>query len=191
MIGYYKKKIYLPQIDKKGKIIGKVERWQAHFEGILHIGFTTLLKFKDQILIQIRKHPIFDGKLDLSFSSHPYYKHNKLIYNKTSIIETLTREWIWENQQGLPQQTDIKFLFKIKYRSQDKQNKLGRILEHEINHYYIINLKTLPKPNPDYSYGYAFITEKKLKNLDLYPFKPTMFAPWIKIILKKNCLKKL
>ncbi|GIW63253.1 MAG: hypothetical protein KatS3mg091_055 [Patescibacteria group bacterium] len=191
MLNYYKKKIYLPKIDNQGNTIGKIERWQAHFEGILHIGFTTLLQFKDQILVQIRKHPIFDGRLDLSFSSHPYYKQNKLIDNKTSIIETLTREWLWEDEQDLPKQSDIKFLFKIKYRSEDKQNQLGRILEHEINHYYIIDLEILPKPNPDYSYGYAFISKTKLKNLDLYPFKPTMFAPWVKKMLKKNYLDKL
>ena len=70
---YYQKQLFILEVDKNDNPIKKIERWQAHKEGVLHRGFTTILKYKNSFILQIRKHPVFDGFFDLSFSSHPVF----------------------------------------------------------------------------------------------------------------------
>ena len=68
---YYKQKQFLAQVDKNDRILGKIEKWEAHKKGVLHRGYTCILIYKGSYIFQHRKHPVFDGVFDLSFSSHP------------------------------------------------------------------------------------------------------------------------
>ncbi|OGK14978.1 hypothetical protein A2774_01005 [Candidatus Roizmanbacteria bacterium RIFCSPHIGHO2_01_FULL_39_12c] len=68
---YYEQKQFLGEVDKQDKIIGQIEKWEAHKNGILHRGYTCILTYQYKVLLQHRKHPVFDGVFDLSFSSHP------------------------------------------------------------------------------------------------------------------------
>ena len=90
---YYKEKIYLAAVDKSDTVLEGVERWEAHEKGILHRCFTVCLFFKDKIVMQHRKHPVFDGVFDLTCSSHPVFKNGKIQRNEEAVFETLEREW--------------------------------------------------------------------------------------------------
>ena len=165
---YYQKQLFILAVDRNDHPIKKVERWQGHKEGILHQGFTTILKYNDKFIIQHRKHPVFDGVFDLSFSSHPIFIGERLQTFENAIFETFKREWISEEKN-----LEIKFLYKYYYKEKDEKSGY---FEHEMNYLYFINLKKEVKNNPLYSYGMKILTKEDLIN----QFKKINFAPWVK-----------
>src|SRR3972149_1339879 len=92
-MNYYKKRILLAEVDKNDNVVGKIERWEAHKKGILHRGVTTAIFYKDYIICQHRKHPVFNGYLDLTFSTHPFFEKEKLVDMEEAINLSLKREW--------------------------------------------------------------------------------------------------
>ncbi|MFA5770021.1 MAG: hypothetical protein WC894_00820 [Patescibacteria group bacterium] len=167
---YYKKELFLAQVDKEDNILGKIERWKAHKEGILHRGFTAVLTYKNNIVLQHRKHLAFDGYFDLTFSSHQIYINEKLQTDIEAIKETLKREWSID-QTGLT--GELKYLGKFYYKAKDPNSIFT---EHEIDYIYQAELKKLPTPNPDFAYGFELIDKQKIENYKI--------APWVKDIIK-------
>jgi len=183
-MNYYQKKLYLPQVDKNDRLIGQVERWRAHEQGILHRGFTVVLIYKKQLLLQHRKHPAFDGLYDLSFSSHPAYINNKLQTMAEAIYQTLKREW---NLKKTDLKTELKFIDKFYYRAKDPNSIYT---EHEIDYLYQVEINKLPQPNLDFAYGYKFINRQPFSN---FKFQISNFplAPWVKKIIERRFLQAL
>lgn len=166
---YYKKKLFLAEVDKNDNIHKKVERWQAHRDEILHRGFTVVLTYQDKIVLQHRKHLAFDGFFDLTFSSHQIYKNEKLQTDLEAIYESLKREWN-VGESGL---TDVpEFLGKFYYKAKDPDSIFT---EHEIDYIYQTELKSLPNPNPDFAYGFKLVNKTQVNEFKL--------APWTKEIL--------
>ena len=165
---YYQKQLFILAVDKNDNPIKKVERWQAHKEGILHRGFTVILKYQNSFVLQHRKHPVFDGVFDLSFSSHPIFIGERLQTFEAAIFETFKRELISEEKN-----LEIKFLDKYYYKEKDKKSGY---FEHEINYLYLINLKKEVKNNSLYSYGIKVLTKEDLIN----QFKKINFTAWVK-----------
>jgi isopentenyl-diphosphate Delta-isomerase len=171
MNNYYSEKQYLFAVDKNDNVVGKVEKWEAHKKGLLHRGFTAILFYDDKIVLQQRKHPIFDGVFDMSFSSHQIFKDEKNQDDLAAVYEGLQREWNIEKKDLVKKP---KFLGKIYYKARDPKSKY---YEHEIDYIYSVKLNMLPKPNLDFAHGY-----KLIKKTDL-PFDST--APWVKKIVEK------
>lgn len=169
---YYKKRLYLAEVDKNDNVIGKTERWQAHRNGVLHRGFTVILTYQDQIVLQHRKHLAFDGYFDLTFSSHQIYKNEKLQNDLEAIYETLKREWSLD-KTGLVDEP--KFLGKFYYKARDQRSVFT---EHEADYIYVSRLKKLPTPNFDFAYGYSLMNRGQIIKSEL------PFAPWVKEIIK-------
>lgn len=179
---YYKKRLFLAEVDKKDNIIGKIERWQAHRDGILHRGFTTILTYQNNIVLQHRKHLAFDRYFDLTFSSHQIYINGRLQTDLEAINETLKREW---NIDGSGLINEPKFLKKFYYKAKDPQSIFA---EHEIDYIYQAELKDPPIPNPDFAYGFKLIknflaleASEKWAKLEIRNFK---IAPWVSEIIK-------
>ncbi len=171
MNNYYQQKFFLAKVDKNDQIIGRVERWQAHQEKILHRGFTVILIYQDKVILQKRRHPVFDGYWDVSFSSHPIYVNNKLESMEESIIKNLKREWIIKEKEF----NQLKFINKYYYLAKDPRSQL---FEHEINYLYQLILSSPIDINPEFAYEKAEVEinqYEKLKN-----FQP--LAPWVKQI---------
>lgn len=168
---YYKKELFLAEVDKEDNIIGKIERWKAHQESILHRGFTVILTYANNFVLQHRKHLAFDKYFDLTFSSHQIYINKKLQTDLDAIYGTLKREWNID-KTGLI--STPKYLGKFYYKAKDPNSIFT---EHEIDYIYISELKNLPNPNPDFAYGYKLI--KNLK-LEIGNYK---VAPWVKNII--------
>lgn len=166
---YYQKKLFLARVDKNDNIIGKVERWQAHKEKILHRGFTTIIKIDNHYLLQKRKHPVFDGVFDLSFSSHPIFINERLETIEKAIINSFKREWITYEKKP-----KLVVLDKYYYWEKDKNSDYS---EHEINYLYLLTIKDKKiKNNPLYSYQMEVLTSKEI----IAQISKINFAPWIK-----------
>ncbi|MEK7597376.1 MAG: hypothetical protein AAB441_01900 [Patescibacteria group bacterium] len=161
---YYKKELFLAEIDKDDNVIGKIERWQAHKNGILHRGFTTILTYQNNIVLQHRKHPAFDGYFDLTFSSHQIYVYDVLQTDEDAINKTLKREW---NINGSGLKSIPKYLGKFYYKAKDPNSIFT---EHEIDYIYQAELKKLPTPNLDFAYGFELVSKEEIKNYKVAPW---------------------
>ena len=179
---YYRKKQFIAQVDKNDKIIGKIEKWEAHKKGVLHRMFTVIMTYKNQFVLQHRKHPVFDGVFDLSFSSHQIYlDHDRLQDNLTAIYATLKREWNMEKEDL---KSKPKFLKKIYYKAKDPNSDYT---EYEVGHIYRVELKKIPSPNYDFAYGFSLVEKNKLLTPIPYPLIPIL-APWVKVMLKEKLI---
>ncbi len=167
---YYHKKLFIPQVDRDDNIIGQIERWEAHKKAILHRGFTTVLIYQDKLISQHRKHPVFNGYFDISFSSHQIYKGNLLQPITEAIIQTLKREWYIENHSKI----EPKLLGKYYYKKKDPNSQYS---EHEINYLYSIKIDEIPSFNPLYAYGMSILDKAAIKNKQ-FPLS-RVYAPWV------------
>jgi isopentenyldiphosphate isomerase len=171
-MNYSEQKQLIAQINKSGEILGKIEKWEAHRKGILHKAFSITMRYKDQYILQHRKHSAFDGVFDLSCSSHPVYKGDKLESDDEAILKTLRREW------GLTKK-DIKGriqdIGEVYYRAKDDKS---RYVEHELCTQYLIQLKKLPHPKSEFAYGLSLVNDAELKKKSSRIFEH--LAPWSK-----------
>ncbi len=175
---YYTDTQYLVRVDKQDKITGQVEKWEAHRNGILHRGYTAVLKMNDQVILQQRKHPVFDNVLDLSFSSHQLYKDGSQEDNLTAVMRGLNREWfITEKELKIVPV----FLRKVYYFARDTATGY---IEHEIDYVYLVELHKVPSFSPDVAYGFKTAPIASLIN-NQNSFSPP-FAPWVLEILKEG-----
>jgi len=174
---YYQEEQWLAQVDKEDNIIGKVEKWDAHKRAILHRGYTVILECNDAVILQHRKHPVFDGVYDLSFSSHQLYKNGTLQTDEEAIYEGLKREWGVDKQNI----NELKFLSKIYYKSRDLKSEY---FEHEVDYIYLVTLNKMPIANREYAYGQEMVEKKNISSTLL----PTPVAPWIDLILMKKII---
>ncbi|MBI4009265.1 hypothetical protein HY357_03460 [Candidatus Roizmanbacteria bacterium] len=179
---YYKEKQYIAQVDKNDKVIGKIEKWEAHKKGVLHRGYTCVLISQDNYVIQHRKHPVFDGVFDLSFSSHQIFVKNALQDDLTAIYDGLEREWNLKKKDLVSQPKLVK---KIYYQAKDPNSEY---IEHEIDYIYLVGLKNLPTPNYDFAYGFSLIEKNKLLTTNHQLLTPIL-APWVKTMIKEKLIE--
>lgn len=172
---YYEKKQLLAVVDKNDTVLKKIDKWEAHEKGVLHRGFTVCLFYQDKIILQHRKHPVFDGVYDLTCSSHPYFKDGVLQTTTDAVIETLKREWdIVPSDLSSP----LRHKGQIYYQAKDPKSIYQ---EHEICHLYCADIDKLPSPNFDFSYGFSLMTKDQIMDKKT-PIRG-IFAPWIQPLL--------
>ena len=92
-MNYYKQKQMIAKVNKKGEVIGKIEKWEAHKKGILHRALSVTLIYNGDYILQHRKHPAFDGVFDLTSSSHQLFINDKLQTTIEATLDCLKREW--------------------------------------------------------------------------------------------------
>ncbi|MFA9289267.1 MAG: hypothetical protein ACEQSA_05315 [Weeksellaceae bacterium] len=179
-MSYFDQIQYIAHVDKADNILGKIEKWQAHKEGILHRAFTICLHYEDKIILQHRKHPVFGGILDATISSHQTYDGEELQSDETAILNTLKREWFIE-------QTDLigglNMKGKVYYKAQDPRSAY---IEHEVCYVYSCAMKNLVLPNFEFAYGFSLCDPEELKDKKgaLYP----QLAPWVKEMIEKKLI---
>lgn len=180
MIPYYKKKIMIAACDKKGNILGEIERWEAHEKGILHRAFTVALIYRDKLIIQHRKHPVFDGVFDVTSSSHQLYSNGRLQDTIEATYQCLKREWGITKDDLLKQPKDFGTVY---YKAKDKYSIYT---EHEVCSIVIATIKKLPQIVEEVSYGYSLATREELINPNARLSQN--LAPWVKVMIKKGLL---
>jgi isopentenyldiphosphate isomerase len=179
---YYKKRLNLAEVDRSDRIIGPVERWISHEKGICHRGFTTILVYNNQVILQQRKHPAFDGFYDLTFSSHPIYVNGKLQLMEEAVYSTLEREW---NLTKKDLKTDIKYLDKFYYKAKDLKSIYT---EHEVDYLYLVELDKLPNINKDFAYDYEMIGISNFNPPAGGQISNFQMAPWVIKMVANNII---
>ena len=175
---YYKQKQFLAEVDGADKIRGKIEKWEAHKRGVLHRGYTVVLTVGDLVLLQHRKHPVFDNVFDLSFSSHQILKENILQDDISAIYEGLLREWLIKEEEIVNKPL---FMRTIYYKEKDIKSEYT---EHEIDYIYHVELNKIPFFSLDFAYGFISIKKSEIHNKIQHLQYPT--APWVKELLKQR-----
>lgn len=168
---YYKEKQMIAKVDRKGNVIGKIEKWKAHREGILHKALTIALIYKGDLIIQHRKHPAFNGVFDITSSSHQLFINGELESTINATYKTLKREWgIVKNDLS----SKPKIVGAVYYKAKDPKSIYT---EHEVCEILIAKVKKLPTPNLDFAYGFSLVKREELsdKNSRIYQ----NLAPWV------------
>lgn len=177
---YYKKRITIATCDKLGNITGEIERWEAHEKGILHRAFTVALLYKNKIIIQHRKHPVFNGVFDVTSSSHQTY--SKGIFQNTieATYKTLEREWNLNEKDLLEKPKDLGTVY---YKAKDK---FSIYWEHEVCNIVTVKVKKLPEIVEEVAYGMSLVDAKDLKDTNSRLYQN--LAPWVKVMIEKKFL---
>lgn len=171
-MNYYSKNQLIAAVDKNDTILHPIDKWQAHKDGVLHRGFTIIIEYEDQVILQHRKHPVFDRVFDITVSSHQIYKAETLQDDIEAIYEALEREANIKQPDLIEKPA---FIGNIYYKATDPNSIYT---EHEMYHFYRCRIKKLILPNFDFAYGFTLQKKSDLsdKNNPLYP----LLAPWIK-----------
>lgn len=178
-MSYYQKKQFLARVNTENEIVGTVEKWKAHEEGILHRGFTVALLYKNQFILQHRKHPAFNGYFDLTCSSHPVYINEQPQQNEDAVFEALKREWNIEKFLV----KNIKLLGSVVYKAKDMRSGYT---EHEFCLLYQGEVNTLPLPDFEYAYGFSLADKKQLAD-NTFPTE-SLLVPWVKTFVEKGLI---
>lgn len=177
---YYKQKQIIARVDKKGNVIGKIEKWEAHRKGILHRGLSIALIYKGSYILQHRKHPAFDGVYDLTTSSHQLFIKNKLQDTIECAIIALKREWDIKDKDLIGKPKNLGFVY---YKAKDPKSIYT---EHEVCDMLEIGIKRIPNPNFEFAYGLSLVTKENLLNKKSRIYK--LLSPWTKVAIEKNLL---
>lgn len=177
---YYKKKIMIATCDKQGNLTGEIERWEAHEKGILHRAFTLALIYKGQYIIQHRKHPLFNGSLDITASSHQMMENGKLEDTLKACERALFREWKIKKSDFLGK---MKIKGAIYYKAKDPNSIYT---EHEYCDIIELHVKRIPEPNYEVAYGVSVATKEEL--LDKKSLIIKALTPWTIETLNKKLL---
>lgn len=168
MTDYFQQRQDLILVNKKGERIGKEEKWRVHKKGILHKGFSVALFYKGKIILQRRKHPVFDKTTDFTASSHPLMIAGKPEKEEKAVFNCLKREWNI-SQKDL---RNFKSLGSFVYQAKDKKG----FIEHELCTIYRGDINFLPFANFEFAYGFEAVDPQFLKeNQVLF-----LLAPWVK-----------
>lgn len=160
-------------VDKNDKSLGKyASKERCHIgKGLHHRAFTILIfNKKGKVLLQKRKHELWDGFWDLT-NSHPLHKDNKNESYHQAATRCLKREW------GI--ETPVKKLFGFNYLAKYKKN----FCENEYCLFLVGECKRNVYPNPEVAYGYKWMAlEPLLKDIKIHPNK---YTPWTRKALQE------
>ena len=180
MKNYYLKEQIIARVDRKGNVIGKIEKWEAHKKGVLHKGITVAIFFEDYLIIQHRKHPAFDGVFDMTSSSHQIFINGNLQSAIQTTYDTLEREWSITKKDLISQPENLGSAY---YKAKDPKSEFT---EHEIDDVLTVKVKKLPTPNFDFAYGFSLVKKAELMNKKSRIYNN--LAPWVKALIKKGML---
>jgi len=152
-------------VDEQDKFLGKyAAKADCHSgQGLHHRAFTIMiLNSKNEVLLQKRKHSLWDGYWDLT-NSHPLHLGENDETYEQAALRCLKREWGVE--------FPVKKLFGFNYFSQ-----YGDFCENEYCAFMLGEYDGEVYPNPEVAYGYKWISLKDLladvkKNQESY-------TPW-------------
>ncbi|KKQ37173.1 MAG: hypothetical protein US54_C0042G0002 [Candidatus Roizmanbacteria bacterium GW2011_GWA2_37_7] len=169
---------YIATVDTKDEVQGKIERWEAHTKGILHRALTLAVFVKDTVLLQHRKHPVFDSVYDMTISTHQQYKDSTLQTDEEAMYQTLKRELLLapSSLKQIPQYKGT-----VMYQANDPKSDF---IEHEVCHVYTCSVDAHPNFDPAYAYDLKAYSLETITNQtnSLY----SRLAPWVKEMIKKG-----
>jgi len=177
---YYDEAQFIAKVTSKDATSGRIERWDAHKMSILHRGITISIYIGDLILLQYRKHPVFDMVYDATISTHPIYNKGMLQKDEEAILLSLKRE-LNVSQKNLFEKPKLQG--KIIYKAKDPSSKYT---ENEVCRVYKCKIDKFPNFNKDFAYD---LIQCNKSELHTYNGKLIdKLAPWVKVMLEKNLI---
>lgn len=171
-------------VDEKGKFTGGYEkRSVCHTgKGKRHLAFVALLYNKEKkILLQHRKHAIFDNMWDLAGASHPLHREKGDETMQEAARRFLQNEW---GIDGLK----IKDILGFNYFAQ-----YGEKCENEHCRLLVAKFDGKLNPNSEHAYGFKWVSFDELVK-DIIR-NPKSYTPWLVVavegLLKHQLSKEL
>lgn len=171
--------------DEEGKFKGEYLPKEKGHQGLgkRHLAITVLLfNKKGQVLLQKRKHQIFDNLWDLTGATHPlHFKNGQDETFEEATLRCLKREY------GIKEKINLQILGTFNYFARYKNG----LCENEHCHLLIGEYNGELSLNPEVGYGYKWIDRQKfLKDISQ---NPKNYTPWaveaVKIIQKTGFLR--
>jgi len=159
-------------VDNEGKFLRYVSKEEAHKgEGIHHLAITVFIfNSKGELLLQKRKHKVFDNFWDNTASTHQLHLKDRDETDEESTLRALKNEYGIEN-------VELKNLGGFNYFE-----KIGALCENEFCKLLVGTYEGKIKLNPEVGYSYKWIPKKDfIKELEE---KPEEYTPWCKVAAK-------
>lgn len=157
-------------VDEQDNPIGKMEKQQAHIEGLLHRAFSIFIfNSEKKLLLQKRASSKYHcgGLWTNSCCSHPRENEN---------IQDAANRRLAE-EMGM--QCSLKPIFTFMYRAEFDNG----LIEHEFDHVFFGESDQNPKINPEEVETYRYIAMEDLQQ-EVKEF-PQNFTPWFIIALDR------
>lgn len=157
-------------VDEQDNPIGKMEKQQAHIEGLLHRAFSIFIfNSEKKLLLQKRASSKYHcgGLWTNSCCSHPRENEN---------IQDAANRRLAE-EMGM--QCSLKPIFTFMYRAEFDNG----LIEHEFDHVFFGESDQNPKINPEEVETYRYIAMEDLQQ-EVKEF-PQNFTPWLIIALDR------
>jgi isopentenyl-diphosphate delta-isomerase len=157
-------------VDEQDNPIGKMEKQQAHIEGLLHRAFSIFIfNSEKKLLLQKRASSKYHcgGLWTNSCCSHPRENEN---------IQDAANRRLAE-EMGM--QCSLKPIFTFMYRAEFDNG----LIEHEFDHVFFGESDQNPKINPEEVETYRYIAMENLQQ-EVKEF-PENFTPWFIIALER------
>lgn len=156
-------------VDDTGRFLRYISKNDAHKgNGIRHLAITVFIfNYKGEILLQKRKHKVFDNIWDNTASTHQLHLENgKDETDEEATLRCLKDEW---GIDDIKLKTIGAFNYFAKY---------GNLCENEYCKLLIGEFNGEVKLNPDVGYEYKWIDKNEfLNDVQTHPSK---YTPWCK-----------
>lgn len=168
--------------DNQGKFEEYIPKEVGHTgEGRRHLAITVLIyNFKKEVLVQKRKHKVFDNIWDFTASTHPLHKEN----GSDETLEEAARRALKE-EWGIREIGEIKEIGSFNYFA-----KIDGLCENEHDHLLIGEYNGEINLNLDVAYEYKWVNKDEF--LDDIETNPKNYTPWaiegVKVLTKNKIL---
>ena len=157
-------------VDEQDNAIGKMEKQQAHIEGLLHRAFSIFIfNSENKLLLQKRASSKYHcgGLWTNSCCSHPRENEN--------IQDAANRRLVEE----MGMQCSLKPIFTFMYKAEFDNG----LIEHEFDHVFFGESNQTPNINTEEVEAYRYISMDALQQ-EIKEF-PEKFTPWFIIALDR------
>lgn len=158
--------------DDNGQFLGYIPKEVGHIgEGRRHLAITVLLyNSKDQVLLQRRKHQVFDNIWDFTASTHPLHTDKGDESLEEATLRALKDEYGIEDVQ-------VREVGSFNYFA-----KIDGLCENEHDHLLVGEYNGPLNLNPEVGYEYKWMDKRQvLKDMEVNPDK---YSAWSKESLK-------
>lgn len=163
--------------DDKGNFSGYILKETGHTgEGRRHLAITVLLSNdKGEVLLQKRKHKIFNNIWDFTASTHPLH-----LKNRDETLEQATMRAL-NDEYGIKEVDTLKVVGEFNYFA-----KTGEFCENEHDFLLVGEYNGAIKLNPKKTYEYKWVKKEEMfKDMEK---NPQNYSPWanegLKILTK-------
>lgn len=164
--------------DDQGKFLEYIPKKVGHTgQGKRHLAVTVLLyNSKGEVLLQKRKHQVFDNIWDFTASTHPLHKDD----GSDESLEEATRRCL-EAEYGIsptsPRLRGVKEIGEFNYYA-----KIGELCENEHDHILVGEYNGEINLNPAHGYEAKWVDKKEV--LEDMEGNPDKYSAWAKESLK-------